>query len=137
MTIERPMFPPVDPTRQALAQVRKRKARERLRHDGSDSIPAMQRRIQALAVERSIPLAEIAKLMRKRVGTQDVAFCKKHKISVDWLLCGDLLSMARDAPRSRPVLTPDEFVRALKQLDPGARAAITEYVRILAAKVTP
>ena len=39
----------------ALAELSKRKARERLHGDGASSIPAMQRRIKALAAERSIP----------------------------------------------------------------------------------
>jgi len=69
--------------------------------------------------------------MRKRIGTRDaVAFCDKHKIGMDWLLCGDLqgrLRMARYeiAQRSRPVLTPDKFRRAYASLDEKGKALLS------------
>ena len=56
----------------ALAEISKRKARERLHRDGSDSTPAMQRRIQALAAERSIP----AKLLHS-LGEQHLSLLAK------------------------------------------------------------
>src|SRR6267142_3913592 len=100
----------------ALAGARQRKARDRLHRDGAQSRPAMQRRVQALAAERSIPPTDFAKLLYKRVSTQAVIdFCEKHKVSCDWLLCGDLQGlrrMTRDENASRPVLTPEEFRRA-------------------------
>jgi hypothetical protein len=75
----------------ALAELSKRKARDRLHRDGASSIPAMQRRIRAIAAERDIPPGEIAKLMRKRIGTRDaMAFMERHHVSADWLLTGDL-----------------------------------------------
>jgi hypothetical protein len=61
----------------------------------------MQRRVQALAAERSIPPADFHKLMYKRPSTQAVFdFCEKHKVSADWLLCGDLTLARRQAPGS-------------------------------------
>ena len=50
----------------------RRKALERLRGDGAESRPAMQRRVRALAEERKIPPADFHKLMYKRPSTQAV-----------------------------------------------------------------
>jgi hypothetical protein len=78
------------------ANLPRRKALQRLERDGAQSRPAMQRRVRALAAERSIPTADFHKLMYKRPSTQAVMdFCKKHKVSADWLLCGDLKGLAR------------------------------------------
>jgi hypothetical protein len=53
-------------------------------------------RARALAQERNVPPADIAKLMYKRINTRDVmAFCEKHRVSYDWLLCGDLGGLRR------------------------------------------
>ncbi len=80
----------------ALALNSHRKACERLRRAGAQSTAAMQRRVKALATERSIPPADYAKLFHKRVLTQPVLdFCKKHKVSMDWLLCRDLKGLQR------------------------------------------
>jgi hypothetical protein len=82
--------------KRTLADLPRRKALQRLERDGATSRPAMQRRILALAAERSIPPADFHKLMYKRINTRDVmAFCEKHKISFDWLLCGDLKGLQR------------------------------------------
>jgi hypothetical protein len=126
----------------ALAELSKRKARERLHRDGASSIPAMQRRIKALAAERSIPPAEIAKLMRKRVGTRDaMAFCDKHKISMDWLLCGDLKKHPTSAPQPKKLSEEDwrEFIGLVGQVEPRQLSSVLGYMRILAAqaKLTP
>jgi hypothetical protein len=124
----------------ALAEVSKRKARERLHRDGSDSTPAMQRRIQALAAERSIPPADFAKLLHKRVGMNAVAaFCEKHKVSMDWLLCGDLKGLLRTmqgcpSRTQQPVLTSDELRRAHEGLGEKDRAFISQYLTLLAKK---
>jgi hypothetical protein len=82
--------------KRTLADLPRRKALQRLERDGATSRPAMQRRILALAAERSIPPADFHKLMYKRPSTEAVmVFCKKHKVSFDWLLCGDLKGLAR------------------------------------------
>jgi hypothetical protein len=48
-----------------------------------------------LAAERNLPAAEYAKLMHKRVLTGPMlAFCKKHDVSMDWLMDGDLTGPA-------------------------------------------
>jgi hypothetical protein len=64
-------------------------------------------------------------------------FAKDQGISTDWLFDGDLRLHPRGAapPRpQQPVMTPDEFIRALKQLNERDRAAVAEYVLILAKK---
>ena len=80
----------------ALANAARRKAADRLERDGAHSMDAVRRRVRAIAQERNLQPAEIAKLMHKRVSTTHVvAFCDKHKISMDWLLCGDLQGLHR------------------------------------------
>jgi hypothetical protein len=82
--------------KRALADLPRRKALARLEQDGAQSTAAVQRRVRALAQERNIPPADFAKLMHKRITTPAVmAFCKKHKVSFDWLLCGDLQGLQR------------------------------------------
>jgi hypothetical protein len=84
--------------KQAIANGALVRARQRLVKDGCQTDAAMRRRLLALAAERSIPPAEYAKLMHKRVLTGPLlAFCKKHNVSVDWLMCGDLKGLQRTA----------------------------------------
>jgi hypothetical protein len=122
----------------AVAALQWRRAQERLRRDGAESRPAMQRRIQALAAERSIPPADYAKLMHKRGGTAALmAFCKKHQVSADWLLTGDLKALqrmtqeAKAQPRFRVGMTPDEFKEAFSRLSPELQQIIEATVRRL------
>jgi hypothetical protein len=123
-------------TKTALARVRYQKARERLHRDGADSRPAMQRRIQALAAERSIPPVDYAKLLHKRPSAQAVIdFCKKHKVSANWLLCGDLRGlrqMTQEARAESPVEQSDAYrdlLTAFGKLDSAGRRAIVSYLK--------
>ena len=51
-------------------------------------------RIRMIVQERGLSNAEIAKAMN--CGTAAVvAFAKKHDISLDWLVCGDLKGLLR------------------------------------------
>src|ERR1700728_4501772 len=85
-----------DQAKKSLADNARRKAIARLERDGAHTTAALQRRVRALAAERSIPPADFHKLMYKRPSTQAVMdFCKKHKVSFDWLMCGDLKGLAR------------------------------------------
>jgi hypothetical protein len=122
----------------ALAQARYRRAKERLRKAGAEGRPAMQRRIEALAAERSIPPADYAKLMHKRGGTAALmAFCKKHQVSADWLLTGDLKALqrmtqeAKAEPRFRVGMTSDEFKEAFYRLSPELQQIISATLRRL------
>ena len=84
----------------------------RLERDGAHSNAAVQRRVLALAAERDIPPAGYAKLMHKRVNDRAIhVFCKKYKVSYDWLLCGDLRGlqrMAQNAFADRPEISEAE-----------------------------
>jgi len=49
-----------------------------------------------ISEEAKRAIAEFAKLMHKRIITSHaLAFCEKHKVSLDWLLCGDLKGLQR------------------------------------------
>jgi hypothetical protein len=97
-----------------LADLPRRKALQRLERDGATSRPAVQRRILALAAERSIPPADFHKLMYKRPSTKAVmVFCKKYKVSFDWLLCGDLQGLHRMTKEVKA--TPPEMTEAQRK----------------------
>jgi len=122
----------------ALARVRHQKARERLRRDGGESLPAMQRRIQALAAERSIPPADYRKLMYKRVSTRDVmVFGKKYRVNFDWLLCGDLKGLQQMKQEAKPEFRPrtglptKEFVALYSPLPLEQKQMITAFLKEL------
>jgi hypothetical protein len=64
--------------------------------------------------ERSPPPADIAKLMYKRINSRDImAFCKKHKVSSDWLLCGELRGLHRMSQEAKAA--PQEMPEALRK----------------------
>jgi hypothetical protein len=120
----------------SLAAVRDRKAAERLRRAGAESRPAMQRRVLALATERGIPPADYAKLMYKRGGTAAfMAFCKKHNVSTDWLLCGDLKGLqrmtqwAKAEPRADTSQQMKAVLDAFGKLDAVGRKALAFYLQ--------
>jgi hypothetical protein len=64
--------------------------RQSARH-GEFSGRGLAASFRSLAQERNIPSADFAKLMHKRINTQDVmVFCEEHHVSYDWLCFGDL-----------------------------------------------
>src|ERR1700675_1317049 len=72
------------------------RARGRLVRDGSQSGAAFKRRVLLLAAERNLPPAEYAKLMHERVLMPAIQnFCRKHDVSLDWLMDGDLKGLQR------------------------------------------
>jgi hypothetical protein len=82
--------------KQAIANGQLIRARNRLVNDGCRTDAAMRRRLLALAAERNLPPAEFAKLLHKRVLFPNLTrFCKKHDVSLDWLMDGDLKGLAR------------------------------------------
>jgi hypothetical protein len=115
----------------ALANAARRKARERLRSAGAESTEAMQRRVRAFAQERGLPAAEIAKLMYKRVSTSHfMAFCKKHNVSAEWLLCGDLRSHPRSAPTSQASNEDwKHMIETFGKLDRRDREGLVSYLK--------
>ena len=125
--------------KRALADLPRRKALQRLERDGATSRPAMQRRILALAAERSIPPADFHKLMYKRPSTGAVmVFCKKHKVSFDWLLCGDLkgLQRMRQEEKAAQAETVEgqrkEIVRLFDALPARHKPSALAFIRQLA-----
>jgi hypothetical protein len=119
--------------KRTLADLPRRKALQRLGRDGATSIPAVQRRILALAAERSIPPADFHKLMYKRPTTQAVMdFCEKHKVSFDWLLCGDLKGLQRMTLEARAVAagapTVERLMKKYSRLTPEHRRIVEEEV---------
>jgi hypothetical protein len=111
----------------SIAKLNQRKARDRLHRDGGDSISAMRRRIQAFAIERGIPSATIAKLMKGRMTTlQIMRFCKEYQVNADWLMAGDLRGLLDTVKRRKPSGADEqtreaqekEFVRLMRLVEP-------------------
>jgi hypothetical protein len=97
--------------KRAIADNARRKAADRLARDGAHSLDAIRRRVQAFASERDLQPAEFAKLMHKRILTPHaLAFCEKYKVSLDWLLCGDLQGLRRMTQEAKAV--PPEISEA-------------------------
>jgi hypothetical protein len=100
--------------KRAIADVARRKAADRLDRDGAHSVDAVRRRVRAIAQERNLQPADIAKLMHKRISaTHAMAFCEKHKISMDWLLCGDLQGLRRMTQEAKAA--PPEMTEAQRK----------------------
>jgi hypothetical protein len=72
---------------------------------------AIRNRIALIAAERRLPESEIKKVMG-RLSTRDVlSFARKHRVNMDWLVCGDLkglLETVRGCPSrpQEPILDP-------------------------------
>jgi hypothetical protein len=122
--------------KKALAENARRRAADRLDRDGRRSIDAVQRRVRALATERNLAPAEYAKLLHKRVSAAHaVDFCDKHKVSIDWLLSGDLQGLqrmmqeARAEPRVEQSDAYRDLLEAFGKLDPAGRRAIVSYLK--------
>src|SRR5260370_41991 len=98
----------------AIADAHRRKAIDRLQRDGCCSMDAVRRRVRAIAQERNVQPVDIAKLMHKRISTRAaMAFCEKHKISLDWLLCGDLQGLRRMTQEAKA--KPPEMTEAQRK----------------------
>jgi hypothetical protein len=114
-----------DKAKKSLADNARQKAFDRLERAGAHSTAAMQRRVRALAAERDIPPADIHKLMYKRPSTETIlVFCKKHKVSFDWLLAGDLKELKRmtqeRALQPAPAPRAKRFAEKYRSLPPEA-----------------
>jgi hypothetical protein len=127
--------------KKALADLPRRKALARLEQDGAQSTAALQRRVLALAHERNIPPADYAKMMYKRINTRDaMVFCEKHKVSFDWLLCGDLAGLQRMTREHKDrVGEPDDkwvnfLCAALEAVPPHRRLDAIERAKKIAVQ---
>jgi hypothetical protein len=130
--------------KRAIADAARRKAVDRLKQDGAHSLDAIRRRVRAIAQERNLPPADIAKLMHKRIITAHVmAFCEKHKVSADWLLCGDLQGLRRMTKEANAEPPPDDapyrdLLAAFGKLDRAGRKAVVNYLQTqVAGKLDP
>jgi hypothetical protein len=61
---------------------------------------AVRGRIALIAAERGLPKSEIAKVMGRLKHYDLLCFAQKHRISLDWLIAGDLKGLLKTA-RSR------------------------------------
>jgi hypothetical protein len=88
----------------------------RLTKAGASSDAAIRQRVALIAAERKLDASEIKSMMKGRLGTLQIGqFCKKHNLSVDWLLIGDLKGHPRRTTAAtfgggRPY-TSEEFAR--------------------------
>ncbi len=115
------------------------RARQRLVRDGCRTDAAMRRRVLLLAAERNLPPAEYAKLMHKRVITGSIlAFCKKHDVSLDWLMDGSLQGLKRMkyVPKPAPKKAPSaaELLAKMALLNPANHKIVTDYIDQLIAQ---
>ena len=88
-------------------------AMDRLERDGANSNTAIRRRMALIAAERKMETSETNRLMKgRRIATFDLRqFVKKHQVSADWLIFGDLkgrLRMARGMTRPPSTKILDE-----------------------------
>jgi hypothetical protein len=91
--------------------------------------------------KRNLPPAEIAKLMYKRINDRDMmAFCKKHKVSFDWLLYGDLRGLqrmtqdAKATPQKTPEALRKEVVALFSALSPQMQSFALGRIREMLAR---
>lgn len=98
----------------------------------------MRRRIQALAIERGIPPAKIANLMKGRTTVCHVAqFCEEYQVNADWLMAGDLRGLLDTVKRQKeaqvnPVIRDAqtrEFVRLMGKVDPRLYPELLARIR--------
>jgi hypothetical protein len=116
----------------ALVEISKRKAKQRLNKDGASSNAAVRKRIALIAAERKLKPSETATFMKGRyiplvpLGR----FAEKHKLSVDWLIGGDLKKHPRFVPKAEA--TNEDWAHMLEtfgKLDSSARAALVSCLQ--------
>ena len=123
--------------KQALANRQLVIARGRLRKDGCSSDAAMRRRVLLLAAERNLPPTEYAKLMHKRVLMPSIQnFCRKHDVSLDWLMYGDLKGLQRMKAWAKedPDVQTARILRKFHALKPSYQKIILEWIETAAAE---
>jgi hypothetical protein len=120
----------------ARARQRPKTPLGRLTKDGASTNEAMRRRIQVIAHERRLQPSEVAKALTCR--TFDVVqFAERHRISCDWLICGDLKGLLRTAQaRERPPVEEGRrlIAQLLQKLDPRLLPAALQGIRQIVAE---
>ena len=66
--------------------------------------------------------------------TRNIAFCKKHGVSLDWVPYGNLQDHPKKSWERKTVLTPDELRRAYESLGENDKAFISQYLSLLTKK---
>jgi hypothetical protein len=133
--------------KQAIANGRLVRARQRLVRDGCRTDAAMRRRPLALAAERNLPPAEYAKLVHKRIMMRSIQeFCKKQNVSLDWLMDGDLKGLKRTAEwktqelfsvattRETACAQLQEYIRLYRELSNAAVPTALAFLRNLSTR---
>jgi hypothetical protein len=74
-------------------------AMDRLRKAGASGNAAIRQRVALVAAERNLNPSETKALLTgRRIPMQPLSqFCKKHNLSYDWVLAGDLKGLKRTA----------------------------------------
>jgi hypothetical protein len=116
------------------AEGRELAAKARLAIDGACSTEATQRRILWLAHERKLPPVDIAKAMTCKLHHL-ADFIKRHDLSYDWLLYGDLKGLLRMPVKkqSPAILTAADIVKLYAELSLEDRRQITRRMAELLA----
>jgi hypothetical protein len=55
----------------------------------------MRRRIDLIAADYGVPESEVAKVRGRLKHYDLLCFAQKYRISLDWLICGDLKGLVR------------------------------------------
>jgi hypothetical protein len=113
---------------------------ERLTEDGASSKAAIRKRIALIAAERKLDPSETEDLMKGRwLRTFHLRqFAKKHHLSVDWLICGELKAYPRGAvarepaSRARPAGQLQKFRETLSGLDERQLEILLRHMESLA-----
>src|SRR5258706_5663238 len=121
----------------AMANGRLVRARQHLVRDGCCTDAAMRRRLLVLAAERNLPPAAYAELMHKRIMMKSIQeFCRKHNVSLDWLMDGDLKGLQRMKQWAKEDhgMTADEqraeILRLLLALPPSKQKNALEWIKV-------
>jgi hypothetical protein len=118
------------------AKQRRKTPQGRLTEDGASTNAAMRRRIQVIAHERRLQPSEVAKALTCRTF-EVLKFAERHRISVDWLIHGDLKGLLRTAQaRERPPVDEERGLieKLLKQLDPRLLPVALQGIRKIVAE---
>jgi hypothetical protein len=124
--------------KRTLADLPRRKALQRLKRDGATpDLPC------SVAFWRSRPNGLFRRMYKRPSTPNALAFCNKHKVSLDWLLCGDLQGlhrMTKEAKAEPPETTEaqrKEVTRLFLALSPQKQAIALGCMRELMTRSVP
>jgi hypothetical protein len=115
-----------DKAKEALANAETFRRRNRLNRDGCSKNDAVERRLNYIAAERKIASAKITKITARRLRLDDLAaFAKRHGLSLDWLMFGDIATHPRFVQKAQA--TEEDWAHMFQtfgKLDRNARATL-------------